>query len=105
MRKNASVFWKVGVCLSLALALTYCGRSMPVASNSSITNDQANTALTERLVKTDEITTLGGVRDLLRPIETVLNEISNALNADVKVDGSPVVTLGKILAELRRVLK
>lgn len=76
-----------------------------LVSNSSVSNQSAQTTLELRLKKTDQIKIrLESIRDALGPVESVLTDISNALNTKVSIDDHSGDLLHHVIAKLRELI-
>lgn len=101
---RGALFYGVVIILT-GLSLVRCnGKSQP--SNNSTSNENAQADLELRLKKTDEIRVqINSIRDALRPLESVLTDVSNALNAKITIDGKPADRFRNVVQRLREILK
>jgi hypothetical protein len=92
------------VVASLALTLTYCGRSVIEGSNSSTSNDDAQARLDINVKKTNDLKLqLGSISHALEPVNAVLADVNKAVS--LKINGKPANDLGSYLGKIQEVLK
>lgn len=105
-RRNVNALIPGAIVVMIALSLGGCGKPLQQGSNNPGSNEDAQASLEIRLKKTEEVRVqLNSVRDALRPLDSVLTDVSNALNAKVTIDGKPSDRFRSVIERLREVLK